>query len=325
MAVWDEFTKLVAAGSYGQAYTWLLGQPPKNAFEGCFAAALSQPVPFMTFWDSVPMGERLSDLILDLVYGGSMPQRPYSSVGFLDYDVVRESYLSSFERTKVPAKWPSRFTNSTSICLYPEYARRGQTLRSTVVSLANDHSGGGPAQPWQANLFCLGGRYTFGIGKQGANPRPPGTTCMLFVRSILHAAGINVIGPNTPKSCSCDKGLEAELAHLKCYTATKNDEQMPVLKPGDVFHIQGKNFSGGYGSAHVGIVTSVAGNKWSCVQGGASDHVTKSVTYTLKRASDKSQGTWCFEEDYAGVKMIRGIRGYWNIDLVGAGNLLRGG
>ncbi|MDX2023316.1 MAG: hypothetical protein SF187_23985 [Deltaproteobacteria bacterium] len=325
MATWDQFTKWVAGGSHSQAYTWLLAQEPKAAFDACFASTLNQRAAFDTFWDNVPLGEKLNDLILDFVYQGYMPQRPYSGVSMYDYDLVRELYLRSLERTKLPGKWPSRHKNSTSVCLYPEYARRGQTLRSTIVSLASDHLGGGPSKAWQGNLFCLGGRYTFGIGMQGANPRPPGTTCMLFVRSILHAAGINVIGPKTPSSCSCDEGLAAEIAHLKCYVSTKLDASPPVLKPGDIFHIQGKDFKNNVGSAHVGIVTSIAGNKWTCIQGGARDHVTKQATYTLKRASDSKWGTWFFEEDVDSVNMIRGIWGYWNVDLIGSGNMMRGG
>jgi hypothetical protein len=326
MPEWDEFTKLATGGSFDQVVRWMDTHNSKLVFDATFALAANQPAAFKGLWDSVPYaGDKISDFALDFIYGGYMPQKPYSLMDWIDYDNAREVYLRSFEKTKRPPAWPTdRHINSKLVSFYPEYGW-WRTRRASVIQLAIDHCDLGPGNRFQANLFCLGGRYTFSIGMQGAHPSGPGTTCMLFARSILHAAGINVIGSATPTSCSCDKGLNAELKHLGCYVDTKSSTNMPTPNPGDIFHIEGPPFKGGYGSAHVGIIISIAGNKWTCIQGGASNHVTKRVTYTVKPTTNKTWGNWCFEEDYASVKMVRGIRGYWNIDNIGTGHYMTWG
>jgi hypothetical protein len=325
MAAWDEFTKLATAGSYAQAVQWLDTHDSKLAFDATFALAVGQPAAWQGLWDSVPyQGEKVSDFALDLVYYGQMPQKTYGNMTWGDYDNAREVYLRAWEKTKRPTTWPtSRHTNSTSVCLFPEY-RFGRTLRASILQLCTDQVGSGPGDQLQANLFCLGGRYTYSIGMQGANPRPPGTTCMLFARSILHAVGINVIGPHTKTWCGCDDGMRAELQHIGCYVNAKTASSIPAVKPGDIFEIQGPNFKNGAQSVHVGVIVAVAGNKWTCIQGGASDHVTKRVTYTVV-SSSSSMGKWTFQEDFASVNMTRPLQGYWSIDSIGDGFLMKAG
>lgn len=331
MAAWDDFTKLATGGSFAQAVTWMDTRDSKLVFDACFALAVNQPAAFKALWDSVPYaGEKISDFTLDFIYGGYMPQKGYSAMGWLDYDNAREVYLRAFEKAKRPASWPDRHDNASTVCLYPEYLQ-GRTRRAAIVQLARDHVDLGPGNRYQANLFCLGGRYTYSIGMQGASPGGAGTTCMLFARSILHAAGINVIGAVTPKSCSCDKGLNSEIAHLGCYINTKSALNAPQPKPGDVFHIRGPNFKAGYGSDHVGVIVSVVGNQWTCIQGGAKNHVTGLKTYTVApMAGDKTHGNWYFLEDggvtlASGAVARRGIQGYWDIDSIGDGHFMTGG
>jgi hypothetical protein len=329
MAEWDPFINAAVGGQYTQAMQWLNSKALKPAWDACFALATTQPSVYRALWDAVPYGNRASDFALDFIEYGYMPQRmSHADMSWDDYDVARELYLRALEKTKRPPWWPDRHAVASSVCLYPDYfGAFGR--RTAIIELANWHSDLGPTSPAQASLFCLGGRYTYSIGKAGAAPTGPGTTCMLFARSILHASGINVIGPNTPRSCSCDKGLSAEIAHLSCYVSTKTASSPPTPKPGDIFLIQGPNFKGGYGSAHVGVITMVNGSQWTCVQGGASDHITRQKVYTVKpMVGSTTWGNWYFEED-AGVsttsgKALRGIQGYWDIDRIGSGNFMNG-
>jgi len=330
MSTYDEFLRLASSGSYAQAVNWMDAHGSQAAFDGCFALAANTPAAFQALWDSVPYeGDKISDFALDFIYAGAMPQRYYASMGWDDYDNARFTFLKGFEH-KFPKAWPDRQATAKTVCLYPEFGF-SNTLRQTIIDLAVAHNGLGPGNPYQANLFCLGGRYTYSIGMAGAHPGKPGTTCMLFARSILHAAGVNVIGPNTPKSCSCDKGLKAEIQHLNCYVDTKGATSQPQPQPGDVFHIQGGAFTSGAGSDHVGIIVEIAGNKWTCIQGGAPDHVTKKVTYTVTpMPGSHAHGNWYFSEDITvtsadGSKSHRGIIGYWNIDQIGSSGRLSGG
>ncbi len=317
MSAWDEFTKLAAAGSHAQAVRWMDTHNSKDVFDGCLALATDQPKTFAALWYSVPYaGDKISDFALDFIYAGAMPQKPYALVDWIDYDNARDVYLRAWEKSKRPTWWTSRDKNSKEVCLYPEYGE-GNTVRQTIMQLAQDHVGLGPGNRFQANLFALGGRYTFGIGMQGARPSGKGTTCMLFARSILHAAGINVIGRYTPTWNACDSGLAAEISHLNCYVSTKAATSPPAPKPGDIFHIQGQDFPGNVGSAHVGIIVSMDGDRWTCVMGGASDHVTARVSYTLKKVTGSTKyGTYYFPEDNK-VAFIRGLHGYWSIDKIG--------
>lgn len=337
ITVGDQLSTLVKTGSYKQAVWWMNQVDSKLVFDACFALAVSQPQLFQALWEFVPWlpGQDVSDFALDLVHDGTMPQKPYANMDWSDYDNAREVYLRAWE-TKRPPGWPSdRVGSAKNICLYPEYLE-GRTRRDAIVQLALSHVGCGPSDRFQANLFCLGGKYTFSIGKLGAHPLGKGTTCMLFARSVLHAAGVNVIGPFTPTSCSCDSGLSKEISHLKCFVDTKKAEAPPQPKPGDVFLIQGPNFgmnddgSGGYGSGHVGVITSIAGNQWTVVQGGAPNHINAIGTRTLTPMSgSKEWGTWYFPEDSGvnvkGVKRFRGLQGYWSIDNIGAKDLMHGG
>jgi hypothetical protein len=329
MPAWDELTRLATGGDYARAVQWMDSNDSRLAFDGLFALAVNQPQAFDALWNSVPYGgQKISDFALDLIYDGAMPQREYAEMGWFDYDEAREVYLRAWEKSKRPVTWPKdRQNNAENVCLYPEYVRR-QSRRTAIINLAMDHDELGPTSRYQANLFCMGGRYTWSIGKQGANPPKPGTTCMLFARSILNAAGIKAIGPKTPKSCSCDLGLNAELAHLNMYVSTKRSTSMPTPRAGDVFHIEGPPFKGGYGSAHVGVIVKVEGDKWTCVQGGSPTHVTKTVVFTVTRMpGSTTHGTWYFKEDAgvslaSGGKALRGIHGYWNIDALTSQNYM---
>jgi hypothetical protein len=172
----------------------------------------------------------------------------------------------------------------------------------------------------QAVLFSLGGLYGFPAATAGTKPAI-GTTCLLFSRSVLHAAGCNVIGASTSRfACSCPSGMMAELPHGAFgYVTAKEYDNAGGARPerGDVFHIMGATFKDraigadtGNDSSHVGVIVEVRNDKsWITIEGGASDHVTRRHERQLVAVTNPF-GKWAFDDDKdkttAGVRPLQG-------------------
>src|SRR5262249_49424126 len=209
---------------------------------------------------------------------------------------------------------------------FPEMLRRHRNRRERICAIAGDHANLGPGDVKQAVLFSLGGLYTFPAAKAGTKPGV-GTTCLLFSRSVLHAAGCNVIGGATSRfTCSCPSGMMAELPKTAFgYISAKEYDNPAGARPqrGDGFHIMGdtfkdrKNREGTHNdSSHVGIIVEVLSDKsWNPVEGGASDHVTRRRQRKLVAVTSKF-GKWAFEDDTETTAGQRPLQGWWSIDKI---------
>lgn len=138
---------------------------------------------------------------------------------------------------------------------YPEFVNLPPARR--VLEIAEAHVGCSPKGDKQRNLFSLGGRYTHDdVLKQ---TMPGGTTCALFMRAVLVAAGDSRFGMDPKKL-----GLDAFQAHMQyCmgldspgYTQspgfTWSKDVSSVPQRGDLYFIQTQGDSDE--SGHVGFV-----------------------------------------------------------------------
>jgi hypothetical protein len=210
-------------------------------------------------------------------------------------------------------------------------AYRGR--RARVCAVAQAHANKGPHDQYQIALFSLGGLYDYNVADRGTSPN--GTTCLLFARSVLHAAGWNVIdaGPRatTRSSCGCPNGT-GELDNLyadhpRYYTRATAAAMAVGPQPGDVFHIQGPNYdSASFGnnidSTHVGVVISASGDTWMTVEGGRGDHVTRARVRKLISAGTEQ---WAFEDDVdIAAAKHRPIKGWFDISKLATNRWMPG-
>ncbi len=276
-----------------------------------------------------------SGFVLQLATTGSMPQGLYA-IRQSEYTQARIQYLTLLDDSRtmlgpVVGLWTGsqqsdvlayRRSVAKTVCFYPEYENPYASLRDRVCRVAQDHSSGGPHEPAQIALFSLGGRYGYANARAGTSPTGLATTCMLTVRSIWHAAGINV-SDRALTTCVINGSLAKELEPMNAYVTVHKGETLSSvhIKPGDIFQIddppkQRLDTDGKLiGAAHVGVFLGAKGpGAWDVVQGGAGDHRTVRRAYTVlpSLVFEDDQYTWG----------ARRLVGYWSLDRVGSGFLI---
>ena len=236
--------------------------------------------------------------------------------------LLKEDFQHAYGKGLFSNQVSKRRATASTQPFYPEYMHLGR--RQRVCQIARDHADIGPLKLRQALLFSLGGLYKWTWAEAGTNPINNGTTCFLFVRSVLQAAGCNVIGGKTSGVvCSCPNGF-AELPGSKFnygWTDAPKPPVLPTAKPGDVFLIdKGKMKSHKsddlVSSSHVGVIVAVNGTRWEVVEGGDPSHVTKNRFKNLIVEDDR----WVFEEDTKTSAGRRPISGWLSIDNINASN-----
>lgn len=300
-----------------------LAETDRSAFEALAAQATGKP------------GNSWAQFYVRLVKDGCMPQGVQSMTGDF-YHAARYLILLAREQKKkvVDTLWPKAEIVAKSKPFYPEWLRAYSSRRDRICAIAADHANLGPGDQKQAVLFSLGGLYTLQNAAAGTKPAI-GTTCLLFVRSVLHAAGCNVISPSTSRfTCNCPNGMYAELP-LKAfgYVNASEFDKPGGRRPqrGDIFHIQGENFRNrdtneltNRDSSHVGVIVNLAGDKsWTTVEGGASDHVTRRRQRRLVEVKSE-YGNWAFEDDTETTAGRRPLRGWWSIANINASQWMDG-
>jgi hypothetical protein len=231
-------------------------------------------------------------------------------VNYVDFTEARKYILKKLDNPKTPKKlkvpYPQRAYERS---FYPEYNTISDR-RDRTVALARLDASLKPEADEHRNLFSMGGCFTW--NGTGSWVNPSGTTCGIFVRSALFAAG-----------CRADK---AKKYHKMAYSLVnymgigdaghghkafvKYKEGLKP-KPGDVFHIGGGTFKSGehQGAAndHVGMVVEVIDDKnWKTVEGGQDyNH-----TYAKQRKVINRDGQFGFEDD----SMKRTLFGWVDID-----------
>lgn len=289
-----------------------LAETERAAFEALAAQSTGQPA---SGW---------AQFYIRVVKDGFMP--PGMAAMTKDFfDAARHMVLLARAEKKklVDGLWPKAERVAATKPFFPEMLRRYSNRRERICAIAGDHANLGPGDVKQAVLFSLGGLYSFPAAKAGTKPGI-GTTCLLFSRSVLHAAGCNVIGGSTSRfTCNCPSGMMAELPKAAFgYVSAKEYDSPAGARPqrGDVFHIMGDTFKDrttgqdtGNDSSHVGIIVEVLNDKsWTTVEGGASDHVTRRRQRKLVAATSK-HGKWKFEDDTETTAGARPLQGWWSI------------
>jgi hypothetical protein len=286
-----------------------------------------------------------------VIKDGFLPKEIYTSPNSdIEYHFARVIILRARDEHKslTDKLWLKPEDIASKKPFYPEKLRSNADRRKRICAIALAHENFGPGDPRQAALFSLGGLYNFAFAKAGTNPSAgggKGTTCLLVVRSVLHAAGCNVISPTTSRpTCSCPKGMFGELPTdtFGYIPAVGFDPAKSRPQAGDVFHIRGDDFKWeimkdgppkdgkptkvGTGkfdsgdSSHVGVITDVSsdGKTWYTMEGGTSDHVTRRNERKLVSVQS-SHGHWAFENDTKTKVGRRPIQGWWSIDKINAG------
>ena len=120
-----------------------------------------------------------------IIVGGDLRMPDFQAFGSVEmpkrdrltiYDHARTFVLKHVKKGRT-SRLPGNF--------YPELT--GTTLRSKVVELAQAHVGCQPGGQKQSNLFSCCGLFGYYAAMTGTKPK--GTTCGLFARAILVAAG----------------------------------------------------------------------------------------------------------------------------------------
>ena len=316
-----KFKEAAHSGSYDDAFDALQQLSLHDALVSCADAAGSDYRSFFNL--SMLSGTDKGHFAVQLMTTGAMPFGGFAGLTADDYNTARVFLLQvREEKPKAAAQWDAGW--GCSHCpFYPERVRGVVGRRDRVCAIAEAHAGKGPGTDEQTTLFSLGGLYNYRTAKAGTHPAGGATTCILVARSILHAAGCNVIGPWTSRGiCMVPMGLFGELprAEFGYVRASEYDNGMRPQR-GDIFHIKGANFKDADGvdtgkdSTHVGLIVNVVGpDTWETVEGGGSDHVTSRKSRTLMDVSS-SYGKKAFTKDETSAA-VRPLQGWYSIDRI---------
>ncbi|MEW6209060.1 MAG: hypothetical protein AB1631_11885 [Acidobacteriota bacterium] len=265
--------------------------------------------------------------VVRLVKDGHIPQDAYAGIGAdIEYHFSRIFILKARVEKKnlVNALWPKAEGIAKSKPFYPEMIRSQSGRRDRICAVAEKHVNLGPFDGRQVALFSLGGLYDFSAAKAGTKPQKGATTCILFARGVLHAAGCNVIGTNTIRSGSIVTGLFSELPKSAFgYVPASEYDKGKRPQRGDIFHIRGGNFKNkdgndtGIDSTHVGIIVDTVGDTWMTIEGGGGDNVTRRNQRKLV-GSSSSHGKWAFHNDNTSAG-VRPLQGWYSIDAINSG------
>jgi hypothetical protein len=321
-----KFKEAARRGDYSEAFSCLQGLSLLDALVSCLELAATDGPSFSSLSQQATGKER-GQFSVRLVKDGFIPGDRFGGIGDDDdYHVARIFILRIREakRTLAASLWPDVLTTAQSKPFYPDAIAASPGRRERICSIAQSHAARGPGDEHQIALFSLGGRYDYATAKAGTRPGK-GTTCILFARDVLHAAGCNVISPTTSSISNVPLGLLAELPKASFgYVAAADYDQGARPQRGDIFHIQGDNYrdkdgnDSGVDSTHVGIIVDTAGDReWITVEGGALDHVTRRTTRKLVEAQSR-HGKWAFEGDNTSAG-VRPLRGWYDIGQIKAG------
>jgi hypothetical protein len=337
----DNFKSAARAGDFSKAFFHLGFLNLHDALESCLELAEQERSVFDSLAGAAEGKTQRPHFSVRIVKNGFLPREKFTDIGAdNDFHVARIFILSVRVTKKALANslWPSAETTATSKVFYPEYLVNGR--RARIIALANDHVGKGPGNEQQVALFSLGGLFNYTQAESGTHPS--GTTCLLFARSVLHAAGKNVIGGRTPRStCNVPHGLgDVNQDVLQLVPAAEFDNGSRP-QGGDVFWIAGGNYIGKHGedtgtdSSHWGVIVNVRGANgevWDTVEGGSGDHVTRTNTRTLV-AAQSPLGKWRFDNDAVketvltnntvspprAIRTPRVVKGWFNVDRMTTG------
>ena len=309
-----------------QAFSHLQGLCLSDALVSCLELADAESNVFVDLARQAVKKER-PQFSVQLVNNGSIPQGSYLGITPGDYDTARSFILRvRAEKAHLAQRlWGQASDIAATDCFYPEFLLRFPGRRDRICGLADAHAGVGPHEDEQVSLFSLGGRYDY--RQADAGTKPGGTTCILVARSLWHAAGCNVIWNGISSACNVPKGLDANLnkSQFGFMPASEYDKGMRP-QAGDIFHIQGDPFVNAKGekidSTHVGVITNVEGDVWSTVEGGATDHVTRSNQRRIIRVTSP-HGKWAFDNDRVSCG-VRPLKGWYSVDRINTDKWMNG-
>ncbi len=188
---------------------------------------------------------------------------------------------------------------------YPEVARLPP--RERIIALATAHIGCTPAGQRQTNLFALCGYNDWNYAR--STTTPSGTTCGLFMRAILKAAGdtrltaemLPRIQTDMHKAMGLAAGVVSAGTPPFC-SGIKPQVELPTPKRGDLYHTQipsvalkGQKQDAG----HVGFVVSVSRTSQGVLE-------IDTIDGGVIGASGKG-----FHTVAEKLKLVRNGQGYW--------------
>jgi hypothetical protein len=185
-----------------------------------------------------------------------------------EYDKARTFLLNNLR----PMGIPGNFKPTEAVAnFYPEL--KAGSVVERLMTLARKHDNLDPKDDRQTNLVSCSGRYNY-VEAQSLVQRSQGTTCAVFLRALLDAAGDPRIQrvpgafnyyPGMPKALGCfDNGSGGPTGN-----GWVSGDQLKSIKRGDLYFVR-DNAAGG--SGHVGIIRTVAIKDglmtWSTYDGG---------------------------------------------------------
>jgi hypothetical protein len=201
---------------------------------------------------------------------------------------------------------------------YPEVTKL--PVREKILTLALSHVGCTPKGQRQTNLFALCGFNDYEFAR--ATTTPHGTTCALFMRAVLKAAGDSRLTPDMLplKQTDMHKAMGVVTPIVKSLVPVPpfrsgliTKERLPTPRPGDLYHTQ-IPATALYGDAskqdsgHVGFVRSAARTQENVLD-------LETIDGGIVGAGG-GQGFWTV----AGrLQLVRGNKGFWTVgnkDLV---------
>lgn len=274
---------------------------------GC--AALSNDIAELSRQVSTAAPGSRADFICRIAATGKIPLGTFP-IQKIEYHFSRLSVLMIRSKLfKFKINWEQYERTAKTACFYPEYLSLDR--RQRICQIALDHSQLGPNDPRQAVLFSLGGFFNYNaVNRQ---PITVGTTCLLFARGVLHAAGCNGISTSTIRSDCSVKSGEKDLP-IEVQRAKIRDKSPMTFQPGvgSIFHIYGGNYLGTeIDSSHFGIIISPNGSTWQTVEGGQGpdgEHTAR-VTRQLIETCPNS-GKFYFSGDMAQAERKRVVCGW---------------
>lgn len=286
---------------YNELRRLVTALPLQRAFEDC-RSALTQLSPDERFdlWHFARMGpqkDRLAGILC--VAEGRMPSVPVfgefnmpAGDKLTDYDLARRFLL---ENNPQLGTWMPDF--------YPEF--RQLTHRKRVLAIAAAHVNCDPTGMKQVNLFALCGKLDLKEAEKSSLADGPGTTCALFMRAVLRAAGDARMTDNMlPSPANMLKAMGVHSINgppfVNSLTAGGKDK---TPRAGDLYHIcipsvilrrPGDPLRKDAG--HVGFVTSDArindGTlEFNSIDGGSTASGNKTVT-NVRQYARNGRGYW---------------------------------
>lgn len=258
-----------------------------------------------------------------VVQDGYIPAAP-DAIPEQGYDKARELILRvmSLKPSFAREHWPNRKEHARTYPFYPEMHHRYSNFEDRVIAIARKHTMPPLANPDDARnvaLFSLGGFFDWNEATRSAKTK---TTCVLFLRAVLHAAGWNTIRRGTTTFVS--RGMYELLTQAEIdvglFVRGSQLDSNSSPRPGDLFVLRG---APGPAENHLGMVlepVAPGSRNWLVAEGGQEPEGIWSRTQTKtlhriepeqNRSADKTC-SWAFKEDRTGAG--RTIQGWYQLD-----------